>query len=46
MAEIHKPLRPWVPEHMFGKVKSRYEIKRRRVGGGPGSYYEWRRGKT
>jgi hypothetical protein len=41
--EIHEPLRPWVREHMFGKVKSRHNIEHRRVGGGPGSYYEWRR---
>jgi hypothetical protein len=42
IAEIHEPLRPWVQEHMFGKVKSHYKIEHRRVGGGPGSYYEWR----
>lgn len=42
-AEIHDPLRPWVQEHMFGKVKSHYKIEHRRVGGGRDSYYEWRR---
>ena len=42
-AEIHEPLRPWVQEHMFGKVKKHYSIEHRRVGGGPGGYYEWRR---
>lgn len=42
-AEIHEPLRPWVKEHMFGKVKKHYGIEHRRVGGGPGSFYEWRR---
>lgn len=41
--EIHEPLRPWVQEHMFGKVKSHYRIEHRRVGGGPDSYFEWRR---
>jgi hypothetical protein len=41
-AEIHDPLRPWVQEHMFGKVKSHYRIEHRRIGGGSGSYFEWR----
>lgn len=27
---------------MFGKVKTELQIEHRRVGGGPGSYYEWR----
>ena len=40
--EIHKPLRPWVQEHMFGKVKSHFHIEHRKVGGGRGSYVEWR----
>ena len=31
--EIHEPLRPWVGEQMFGKVKSHYKIEHRRVGG-------------
>lgn len=34
--EIHEPLRPWVKEYMFGKVKSRFGIECRQVGGGPG----------
>jgi hypothetical protein len=41
-AEIHEPLRPWVAEHMFGKVNKHYSIESRRVGGGQGSYFEWR----
>jgi hypothetical protein len=41
-AEIHDPLRPWVQEHMFGKVKKHYKIEHRRVGGGRGAYVEWR----
>jgi hypothetical protein len=41
-AEIHEPLRPRVQEHMFGRVKKHYGIEHRRVGGGSGSYYEWR----
>jgi hypothetical protein len=40
--EIRGPLRPWVKEHMFGKVKSHFGIECRQVGGGPGSYFEWR----
>jgi hypothetical protein len=27
---------------MFGKVKSHFGIECRQVGGGPGSYFEWR----
>jgi hypothetical protein len=42
-AEIHEPLRPWVAESMFGKVKKHEAIEHRQVGGGPGSYTEWRR---
>ena len=41
--EIHEPLRPWVGESMFGRVKQHYRIEHRQVGGGPGSYFEWRR---
>jgi hypothetical protein len=40
--EIHEPLRPWVKEYMFAKVKSHFGIECRQVGGGPGSYFEWR----
>lgn len=40
--EIHDPLRPWVKEYLFAKVKSRFGIECRQVGGGPGSYFEWR----
>lgn len=40
--EIHDPLRPWVAEPMFGKVKKHYKIEHRRVGGGSGSHFEWR----
>ena len=40
--EVHKPLRPWVAESMFGRVKSYFKIEHRKVGGGPGSYFEWR----
>jgi hypothetical protein len=43
ISEIHEPLRPWVQEHMFGKVKAHYKIKSRRIGGGAGSYFEWHR---
>lgn len=40
--EIGK-LSPWVRDHMFGKVKKHYGIEHRQVGGGEGSYTEWRR---
>lgn len=40
--DIHTPLRPWVSEGMFGKVKTCFMIESRREGGGPGSYYVWR----
>lgn len=40
--EVHKPLRPWVAESMFGRVKSYFKIEHRKVGGGPASYFEWR----
>ena len=40
--DIHTPLRPWVSEGMFGKVKSCFMIESRREAGGPGSYYVWR----
>jgi hypothetical protein len=33
---------PKVADHMFLKVKKRYKIEHRQVGGGPGSYSEWR----
>jgi hypothetical protein len=34
-------LSPWVADAMFGEVKAYYKIKHQRVGGGPGSYFEW-----
>jgi hypothetical protein len=33
---------PWVSDAMYGRVKKHYNIEHRRVGGGPGSYVEWR----
>lgn len=36
-------LAPWIPDHMFGKVKKHYKIEHRQMGGGAGSYTEWRR---
>jgi hypothetical protein len=42
-AEIHEPLLDRVADPMFGRVKKHYGIEHRRVGGGPGSYFEWRR---
>jgi hypothetical protein len=42
-AEIHEPLRDRVSDPMFGRVKKHYDIEHRQVGGGPGSYFEWRR---
>jgi hypothetical protein len=35
-AEIHEPLRPWVQEHMFGKVKKHYKVITSGAGGRPG----------
>jgi hypothetical protein len=39
---IHERLRPRMSEGMFLRVKKALRIEDRRVGGGPGSYYEWR----
>ena len=40
--EILEPLRPWVSVGMFSRVKTHHHIEHRRIGGGRGSYYEWR----
>lgn len=40
--EIHKPLEHRLSDPMFGRVKKALRIEHRRVGGGEGSYYEWR----
>ncbi len=40
--EIHQQLRHRLSEPMFGRVKKELSIEHRRVGGGQGSYYEWR----
>ena len=39
---IHDRLRPKMAEGMFLRVKRDLGIEHRRVGGGDGSYYEWR----
>jgi hypothetical protein len=40
--EIHDKLRRRLSDPMFGRVKKELGIEHRRVGGGQGSYYEWR----
>jgi hypothetical protein len=40
--EIHNLLRPRFSEGMFLRVKRALEIEHRQVGGGEGSYFEWR----
>jgi hypothetical protein len=40
--EIHEPLEDRMSGPMFGRVKKALRIEHRRVGGGVGSYYEWR----
>ena len=40
--EIHEQLRPRFSEGMFLRVKRELNIGDRRVGGGKGSYFEWR----
>jgi hypothetical protein len=39
---IHDELRKRLSDPMFGRVKKELGIEHRRVGGGEGSYYEWR----
>jgi hypothetical protein len=40
--EIHEQLRPHFSEGMFLRVKRELDIEHRQVGGGEGSYFEWR----
>jgi len=40
--EIHEHLRPRFSEGMFLRVKRELNIEDQRIGGGEGSYYEWR----
>ena len=39
---IHERLGPRMSDGMFLRVKKAFRIEDRRVGGGAGSYYEWR----
>jgi hypothetical protein len=40
--EVHDKLRKRLSDPMFGRVKEELGIEHRRVGGGQGSYVEWR----
>jgi hypothetical protein len=40
--EIHYELRKRLSDPMFGRVKKELGIEHHRVGGGHGSYFEWR----
>lgn len=40
--DIHEQLRPRLSEGMFLRVKRELRIEYRQVGGGEGSYFEWR----
>jgi hypothetical protein len=40
--EIHERFRSRMSEGMFGRVKRELRIEHRQVGGGEGSYFEWR----